>query len=572
MKPVARSSWWWAPWFISAALVLGTALVYLQVLVAGFSNFDDPYYVTENMHVRQGLNLHGIGWAFTSTAVANWHPLTWISLELDYELFGLNPAGFHLTNLVLHLANTLLVFWTLRVYTRSLWGSACVAALFGIHPLHVESVAWVTERKDVLSTLFWLLAMLAYYRYAARPSLMRYLIVAMLLALGLMAKQMLVTLPCVFLLLDYWPLGRLRLSAPSVAGGDQAAPVEQLSWQKLLLEKTPLLALCAACSILTLFAQSTGGAVASAVSTPLRYRLMNVADAYIAYLAKTIWPLNLAVFYPHTLHRQSWLVAIGNGAILVAISWWTYRRRRAAPYLLVGWCWYLGTLVPVIGLVQVGAQALADRYTYVPLIGIFWMTVWGMHALVAQRRLSPKLAGMLALMAIASFGACTWVQTGYWVDDVRLWQHALKVSGPSAQVYDNLSGALLREGRLNDALPYLQDLVRYAPDNSNGHLNLGLTLWQTGDHARGVEEIERALELKPSNAEARYNYGYLLSLEGRIDEAIAQLRQSVAMDPFYWRAHLQLSKILKETGDEQESLRHYREAQRLNPEVRPSER
>ncbi|HET6881381.1 MAG TPA: glycosyltransferase family 39 protein, partial [Pirellulales bacterium] len=456
MKPLSPGSSGWKTGLISAALLLATGFVLIRVCLAGFSNFDDPYYVTDNMHVRQGLSPQAIWWAFTSTDVANWHPLTWLSLELDYELFGLSPAGYHLTNLVLHLANTWLLFWTLRVYTGSLGTSAWVAALFGMHPLHVESVAWVTERKDVLSTLFWLLTMLAYHRYARRRSLSRYLIVALLLALGLMAKQMLVTLPCVLLLLDYWPLCRLRLGSaslpPSCQAETSATPIESSSWQMLVLEKLPLLVLCLACSVLTLIAQSRGGAVSSSAVAPLAYRLMNVTDAYVAYLAKTIWPLNLAVFYPHTLHRQSVLVAVGNFLVLLAITVWVFRSRRREPYLLVGWCWFLGTLVPVIGLVQVGAQALADRYTYVPLIGIFWMVVWGTDRLVTKRVLSAKLAMALGLTALVSFGACTWVQTGYWMDDVILWQHALAVSGPSNQVYDNLSGALLREGRYDDAL------------------------------------------------------------------------------------------------------------------------
>lgn len=366
--------------FISVALLAATCATFAGLLKAGFTNYDDDRYVYGNPHVQQSLTAESLRWAFASIENANWHPLTWISLELDHELFGLNPAGYHGTNLLLHACNGVLLFWALRLMTGAIARSALVAAFFALHPLHVESVAWVAERKDVLSGFFWLLTLLAYWRYAILPSGRRYLCVASSLALGLMAKPMVVTLPCVLLLLDYWPLGRWRGSAAvvgqpagDVVSGPRPPPTSAAS---LALEKLPLLALSAASCAATVLAQRHAGAVKSIADVPFAARAANACVAYASYLRQTFWPESLAVFYPHPGDSLPWRETVAAGGLLLAISLAVLRAARAQPYLPVGWCWYLRTLVPVIGLVQVGEQAMADRYMYLPMIGLLIAAVW----------------------------------------------------------------------------------------------------------------------------------------------------------------------------------------------------
>jgi len=408
------------PLLLGAALALLTLAAYLPTFHNGFVNLDDGFYVTGNPRVREGITRASVAWALTANVANNWHPLTLLSHLLDVQLFGLDPAGHHTTSLLLHLANTLLLFAVLRGMTGTLWRSAAVAALFAVHPAHVESVAWVAERKDVLSALFWILAMAAWTSYARRPSLGRYLLVALMMGLGLMAKPMVVTLPFSLLLLDVWPLERISLG-----------------WKRLVAEKLPLLALSAAASLVTLRYQQTSLAPLDLV--PWSLRLANAAVSYATYLGKLLLPRNLAVFYPIPLAIPIWQVA-GAAALLAALTALAVWKARRAPWLLVGWLWFLGTLVPVIGLVQVGRQAMADRYTYIPSIGLFMAIVWGIAGLARERRmiLAVASAAVIALLAVG-----TWTQTGYWRDSVTLYRHALAVTRGNYVAHVGLAKALV---------------------------------------------------------------------------------------------------------------------------------
>jgi tetratricopeptide (TPR) repeat protein len=558
-----------ADWWIIAALVVVPGVLFARALPYGFVNFDDPHYVTSNWHVRAGLCRESIWWAFTSTDHANWFPLTWLSLELDATLYGMNAAGFRLTNLLLHLASTMLLYCTLKKTTGATLKSACVAALFALHPLHVESVVWVTERKDMLSGLFWMLTLLAYERYASRPTLVRYGSVAVFLFLGMAAKPMAVTLPFVLLLLDYWPLKRWR-DAPVVNRGKGARPPTDepyaaASPRKLILEKIPLLILSLTSSLVTMAVQQRGGAIPTEESLPIAQRLVNMPISYVIYLAKAAWPTNLAVFYPHPGDKQSVGLALAALALLVAVTCWVAVRRRQEPYLAVGWLWYVGTLVPVIGLVQVGRQAYADRYTYLPLIGIFLAVVWGLEEVVRRGWASRKIVLVFALATLVTFSVCTWEQVGYWRDDVVLWQHALKVTGPNLQAYENIAEALLLRGLSDDALPYLEELTARAPHFTAGHINLGVALMNVGKTAEARAQLEEALRLDPQNADAHHNLALLLDAGGKSDEAVRHLQAALAAQPNFWRTHLLLGKILKRRGKLEEAERHVRQALAINP-------
>ena len=400
-------------WKIIACLFLAwaTLTVYAGVRDHQFINFDDDLYVTENLPIQDGLSLRGLVWAFTTTHASFWHPMTWLSLMLDSQLYGLNPARFHLTNLLLHLANTLLLFLWLNRTTRALGASFLVAALFALHPLHVESVAWVTERKDVLSTFFWMLTMWAHVWYVEGPGVGRYLLTLACFVLGLMAKPMLVTLPFVLLLLDFWPLGRLM---PAVAGAGAAQPSGQrVTLAGLVWEKAPLFALTVLFCMVTYYAEDKSGALSLLPDLPLTTRLSNALVAYVTYLGKMFWPTRLAVFYPHPENAIPLWQGLGAGLTLAFLSLVIIWQTRRRPYLLVGWLWYLGTLVPVIGLVQVGKYALADRFTYVPLIGVFIMVAYGAAELTARWRPARFLVPVGAGVVLSGLMICTWQQVSY---------------------------------------------------------------------------------------------------------------------------------------------------------------
>jgi hypothetical protein len=499
------------PTFLLAFLLaLGVLPAYYPVRTFAFLGWDDGLYVTENPVVRAGLSAESIRRAFTSTTAGNWHPVTMLSLELDRSLFGKGPAGFHVVNLLLHTAATVLLFLWLRRITGRVGRSAWVAALFGLHPLHVESVAWVAERKDVLAGLFWMLTLWAYTWYAEAPSWRRYAWVTASLALGLMAKPMLVTLPCVLLLLDYWPLRRFAFFDPAGAATGPVALRRFGSYpaRRLVVEKLPWLALAAVFSVVAVMAEGQGGALRTLDERPLPLRLANAVVAYAVYLRQAVWPSGLAPFYPFPEHGwPAWQVA-GAAVLLVTITAIAWRQRRRRPYLLVGWLWYVGTLVPVIGLVSVGDQARADRFTYLPLIGVFIAVAWTVCD-------SLSTAGLEALVGVggvvvAACAVATHAQLGYWQDDEHLWRHALTVTTANDFAHNNLGVVLAQRGQFEDAAAHFAAAVEINPRNDNAQVNLARAYLVMGKPQAAIDRLHTALAVHPENAEARHDLDELL--------------------------------------------------------------
>jgi tetratricopeptide (TPR) repeat protein len=536
---------------IYLVLTLTTTAVFYQVCTYDFVNYDDPVYVYENPNIQAGITPKAIKWAFTTGYFANWYPLTWLSHMLDWQLFGPKAGGHHLTNLIFHIANTLLLFIVLKQMTHRLWPSAFVAALFALHPLHVESVAWVAERKDVLSTFFWMLTMWAYLRYVKHPGVARYLLTLFTFALGLMAKPMLVTLPFVLLLLDYWPLARV--------------PSERQTIYRLIQEKVPFFALSAISSIVTFLVQRSSGAVAELVRLPLKIRIFNALISYVEYIGKMIWPVHLAVFYPYagrnipTLHIIISAVLLAAATIL--ILWFSKNRR----YLLTGWFWYLGTLVPVIGLVQVGKQALADRYTYITLTGLFIIIAWGLPDLLAKWRYKKIVLALSALLIISAMSVCTHFQLRYWQNSLTLFQHALDVTRGSYTAHIHIADSLCEQNRFDEAIGEYQKCLQRIPDDTIALNNLGIALGKQGKFDEAVKCFTEALRIQP-DATAHTNIGYVLALQGNLDEAAVHLAESLRLDPNFARAHYYLGQVLVQREKINEAITHFEEALRLKPD------
>jgi tetratricopeptide (TPR) repeat protein len=540
---------------ISVLLVAATLAVYTQVYKHEFITFDDRGYISDNDHVRQGLSADGAAWAFTTYQQGNWHPLTWLSHMADAQLFRSvppqhQPGCHHLMSVALHILSTLLLFLALSRLTGCAWRSGLVAALFALHPLHVESVAWAAERKDVLSGLFMMLTLLAYAWYARRPNVWRYLPVAAFLALGLMAKPMLVTVPLVLLLLDYWPLRRLDLADPR-------------RWRRagwLVLEKVPLLALSVASGLVTVAAQKAGGAVAGIEILPLGQRVANALVAYVTYMAKTVWPTHLAFFYPYPEAIPVWQWA-GAAALLVLITILVVRAGRRYPYLPVGWFWYLGMLVPVIGLVQVGEQSLADRYTYLPLIGLFIAVVWGVAEAVAALRLSWVVAAGAAVVAVAGCLGASYVEVGYWSDSIELYTRALDVTEKNHVAHNSLGFVLLSDPRFLDmATQEFRDAIVAQPAYAEAHSNLALALVRKGRLKDAEAEAREALRLNPFYAQAAHNLGNILIMQNRLTEAEDALRQATRLRPAFAEAHNDLGYVLQRQGKMAEAVQEFRHA------------
>ncbi len=506
---------------IAVGLVAAVLAIYAQTAHHAFVSYDDPGYVTGNVSIRDGITWQSLRWAVTTTDFYNWHPLTWLSYLVDYHLYGLNPRGYHLTNVALHAANTLLVFAVFRRMTGDVWPSALVAALFGVHPLHVESVAWVSERKDVLSTFLALLTMGAYVRYAERRAAGWYVTALGFFALGLAAKPMLVTLPFVLVLLDYWPLRRLERRGEAV----------WRSLGRLMTEKLPFVVLSAACSVMTVYAQSAGSAVAALDRFSLGVRAMNALVSYVAYLEKMVWPVGLSVRYPHPGAALPVWKAVVAAGILLAVTAAVIRWLRSRPYVAVGWWWYLGTLIPVIGLVQAGDQAMADRYSYIPSVGIFIAVAWGLRdASAVWPRARPAIV-CLAAAVVVMLTATAWNQTRYWRDSITLYEHSLSVIGGDPLLHYNLANELREQGRLDDAVRHYQDAIRFDPTYVAAHTNLGPILAQQGRTDEAIAHYATALSLTPDLAEAHNNLGMLLGEQGRIADAIPHFEEAVRLKP-----------------------------------------
>jgi tetratricopeptide (TPR) repeat protein len=519
-------------WKIIACLflVVATLGTYGDLINHQFINYDDDVYVTDNPPVQSGLTFSGLSWAFTTMHSGNWHPLTWLSHMLDCQLFGLNPGEHHLTNVVFHVANSLLLFLWFLYFTRSLGCSFLVAVLFALHPMHVQSVAWVAERKDVLSTFFWLLTMWAYVWYAERPRLTRYVLILVCFSLGLMAKPMLVTLPFVLLLLDYWPLGRLSLKG-SAAVEASSKSGSRVANNRLVYEKLPLFVIAAFSSVVTVYAQKEAGAVWTFQTLPFANRIANAMVAYVSYLGKMFWPAHLAVFYPLSSHTLPIWQALAAGLVLVVLSLLALRLARRHPYLLVGWLWYLCTLLPVIGLVQVGGQAMADRYTYVPFIGVFIVLVWGMADLAARWHAPRFLLPVGAGVVLSALMICTWVQVRYWRDSITLYEHSLEVTRSNSLIHNNLGMALAAQGKMDQAEAHYAEALRLNPHLAEPHNNLGVALAEQGKIDEAITMFQKAIQIKPNFSGAYSNLGLAFAKQGDIAKATILFQNALEIDP-----------------------------------------
>jgi tetratricopeptide (TPR) repeat protein len=517
-------------------LIVASLVVYWQITNHEFINYDDGIYVTENPHVQLGLTFKSIKWAFTTGHAANWHPLTWLSHMLDIELYGLNPMGHHWTSLQIHLINSILLFFVLKMMTGAIWKSAFVAALFALHPLHVESVAWISERKDVLSTFFLILSMWAYVRYVRKQDKKCYFLLILFFILGLMAKPMLVTLPFVLLLLDFWPLSRFQSKTKTISG--------------LICEKFPLFALSAASCIITFFVQKNSGAVVSAEIFPLILRIANAFISYVNYLEKTLWPQNLTLLYPYPnilpLGR-----AILSGLLLLCISAVIFMARKRCSYLVTGWLWYIGTLVPVIGLVQVGAQSMADRYTYIPIVGIFIILTWGIADISARWRYRKILLLLFSVTALVSISICTWFQTHYWQNSKTIFTHTVNVTNNNSIAHYGLGMAYDQQGKLNKAVLHYNKALKINPNYAQAHHNLGTVLIRQDNMKAAIYHFNRALQLNPNYSKAHYNLAKVYMKLNKIESAIHYFQEALNIDSDMEIALFNLSWIYATNNKEQ---------------------
>jgi len=548
-------------------LFLATLVLFLPVSGHRFLSYDDGLYVAENPHLASGPGLRALGWALTTDYAGNWHPLTWVSHLIDVRLFGMDPLGHHLVNALLHAAAAALLLVVLSRMTGALGRSTAAAVLFAVHPLHVESVAWVSERKDVLSAFCFFLLLAAYLGYVRRPSIERYALVALLLAAGLMAKTMLVTAPFVLLLFDIWPLGRLRGHfATRWPPGGGKGPSRAL----VVAEKAPLLALAAAAAFLTFRAQHQWGALRSLALIPLDDRLANAALAVVGYVAQACYPVNLIYFYPHRLGSQSFGATAAAALLLAAVTVAAFRLRGRYPWLAVGWFLYVGMLVPVSGLVQVGTQAMADRYTYLPLTGVFMAVVWSAAAGVRRSPPARVVAAVMAVVAVAALAVLTRRQIGFWKDDESLFARALAVDPENWRASNELGGVLLGRGEIDRAIPLIRTALLLRPDLAEANLNLGLALLLKGKPEDALPYFRMALLIKPGFAEAETNQGAALASLGRREEALAHYQAALRINPEFAEAHNNIGIIQAGEGRYGEAEASFRKASECKPGYTPA--
>ena len=538
------------PLIISLLLIMAILIAYWQVKDFDFICFDDKPYVTENRHVQAGLTVKGFAWAFTTFHASNWHPLTWLSHMTDCELYGLNPMGHHWTSLQIHLTNTILLFFILQYMTGALWRSAFVAALFALHPLHVESVAWVAERKDVLSTFFGLLTILSYCFYVKQPNKYKYLVIILFLSLGLMAKPMLVTLPFLLLLLDFWPLGRFRFATVS----------------RLVLEKVPLLVLVVISSCLTFMAQESGGAVKPLASFSLTVRIANAFVSYASYAVKAIWPHNLTVFYPHPGNTLPLWQVFGAILLVGSASFLAIRYLKKYPYIAVGLFWYLGSLVPVIGIIQVGPQAMADRYTYIPMTGLFIIIAWGFSDLSTKWHYRKIVLTLFAVIILSVLAVRTYSQLGYWRSSIALFEHAVNITENNCLAHNNLGAALLEKGKFDEAVLHIKEALRIEPGCKAALYNLGAALSAQGKPDEAVLHYNDVLKINPKDAIVHNNLADVLSAQGKPDKAVLHYNEALEIDPDYASAHCGFGSLLIKQKKFKKAMFHLTEAIRINPD------
>ena len=592
---------------ICLALALVTTALYWPISHHNFINFDDDDYITNNSHVQAGLTWAGVIWAFQTRAAANWHPLTWLSHMLDCQLYGLYPGGHHSTNLIFHVVNTLLLFLLLRQLTGALWRSAFVAALFAWHPLHVESVAWAAERKDVLSAFFWMLTLWAYARYAQsvtgsrRPGtgenpnaecrmpkqirnpntetpdqrcsnsdfgfltspVSRYYCLALLFfACGLMSKPMVVTLPFVLLLLDFWPLNRFSSFQFQISSSEEPSTESAF---RLIFEKMPFFALTLAASVVTYFVQTSGRGLWSPGVLSFSSRVANALWAYERYISKTFWPVDLSILYPHPYHWPAGL-AIGAALLLALWSGLSIWRARQNPYLPVGWFWFLGTLIPTIGLVQVGSQSMADRYMYIPSIGLFILVVWGINDFLNWRPHWRRITAFAGSVALAGCLVGTEIQLSYWQNSIKVFRHAIEVTTDNFVAYTCLGMTLSDLGLKKEAMELCAEAVKISPNSQVAQYNFGMALLRNHRLDEALAHLDAAGRLAPHNSEIQYNLGMVLLLHGRPDVAASHFAAVLVERPDFAEAHYHLAQALSQQYKSKEAIFHYREALRLKPE------
>jgi Flp pilus assembly protein TadD len=536
------------PLLIAVILAVMILIVFWNVQYFPFINYDDYEYVTENPHVRTGITVDGVLWAFTSFHAANWHPLTWISHMIDCNLYGLNPGGHHFTNLILHILNTLLLLVVLNRMTGTMWRSAWVTALFAIHPLHVESVVWIAERKDVLSTAFWMMTLWCYGSYIEQPGLKRYLIVCLCFILGLLSKPMVVTLPFVLLLLDYWPLSRFQGAsikhADRVVDDGQRPLNSTFPFHILIVEKIPLLILSAASSVITIAAQKSGQAIVEVTRLSIADRIANALVSYCRYLGKMIWPVDLALLYPLAMGNLTLGRIFFSCLFLVAISIIAVRWGRIHGYLSVGWLWFLGTLVPVIGLVQVGLQVMADRYTYIPLIGLFIMVVWALSAVAVRYPPLKRVFSVAGFFILLLLMMQSWRQVQYWGDGITLYQHTIKVTPDNHIAQYNLGSLLAEQGNHEQAIPYYEEAIRIQPNAFRPYINLGNALSRLKRYPEAEQHLLTALTLNPYSTYAHHSLGFLLDMQKKHEEAISHYEAAIRIKPDFPMARINYGRAL----------------------------
>jgi len=529
---------------IYAGLALATLIAFSNVHRCEFVDLDDADYVTKNPNINQGLTLNSVIWAFTHVHAGNWHPVTSLSHMLDCRLFGVNASAHHFINVLIHIVNTLLLFALLKNMTGAIWPSAFVAAAFALHPLHVESVAWVSERKDLLSGFFFILTIMAYIRYAQKPTVRRYLLVVLIFALGLMSKPMLVTLPFVLLLLDYWPLQRFRLRPKDTEDDSQKSQETKIcrpqsSLWGLIFEKIPLIALTAVLSFIVFTIQRKAGAMQMMVKLPLDARIANALISYVTYIAKTFYPTRLAVFYPYPkMSKFSEAVLLLPAISILAIYW-----ARQKAWLIVGWLWYVVMLVPVIGIVQVGNQAMADRYTYLPSIGIFIIAAWGASELLQKLPYRKIILGASAAVVLSVLIVLTRMQVKHWQNDVALFGHAARVTKDNFVMHNKYGFALLKTNQVDPAIEEINKALQINPNFSKAHNNMGLALLKKGKINEALKAWQKALEINPNYLNVHLYVGLVMAKQGKRDLAIKHFQEVLRINPNHQTALRELEKL-----------------------------
>jgi len=560
-KSVAKSSNGGILVFLCMGLMVITLGTYMQAGNHQFLNLDDNDYVTGNAHVKSGITGKNIIWAFTSIdeVTGNWHPITWLSHMADAQLYGMNPRGHHLTSVVIHTISSLLLFLFLFRFTGSLWQSSFVAALFALHPMHVESVAWVAERKDVLSAFYWILTLLLYSEYVMKRKPALYFLSLVSFMLGLMSKPMLVTLPVIMLLMDFLPLDRYRQK-------ELEQGLHDLSGRAIgiLKEKIPFFAFSLFSAIVTIYAQNKGGAIKSLDVVPIGLRAENALIAYVKYIIKTLWPHDLAVLYPLSPSIPLWQVACSLLVILLlsAATVWAGRRH---PYLPVGWFWFLVTLLPVIGIIQVGIQSMADRYSYIPGIGLFIMVAWGVPDMARGLKHRDAILAVLAGVVMTASTVLTWQQLGYWQDNISLYRHTLQITTGNYLINNNLGIALADNGDLDAAIREFQAAIGINPNYANAHYNLGNAFCRTRNMDAAIQEFQEAIRINPNNADAHYNLGAALASQGNLDAAIQEYQEAIRLNPIDAMAHINLGAAFASRGNLDAAIQEFQEGLRINP-------